>query len=309
MVYLREEIYQRILEKKKQLDSIRPLPKTAVQKLRHEFELEWTYNSNAIEGNSLTLQETRLVIEEGITIGNKSMREHFEAINHKKAIDYVEEFVKKEKKIKEQDVLQLHNLIMKNIDVRERGQYRTGNVYIAKANFTPVDAMQVRGLMLDFYDYISKNPEKLNPVELAAVAHFKFVNIHPFVDGNGRTARLIMNLLIMQHGFPNVVILNTDRKVYYARLRLADKGNVSPFVEFVAKSVERSLGIYLRALKKGVPENISLQEATKYCNYSQEYLSLLARKGKLDAIKIGRNWVVTKQAILDYIKSVSDRKK
>jgi len=307
--YLREDIYQRILEKKKQIDLVRPLPKTAVEKLKHEFELEWTYHSNAIEGNTLTLQETRLIIEEGITIGNRSMKEHFEAINHKKAIDYVESLVKEKTKIQEKDVLQLHNLIMMNIDVREKGQYRTSNVYIAQAEFIPVDSMQVYGLMLDFYDYINKNPEKLNPVELAAMAHFKLAHIHPFVDGNGRMARLLMNLILMRAGFPIVVILSSDRKQYYARLRLADKGDVKPFVEFVARSVDRSLGIYIRALKNGAEKYISLQEATKYCDYNQEYLSLLARKGKLDAIKIRRNWVTTKQAVLDYVEKVSDKKK
>lgn len=308
--YLREEIYQRILDKKKQLDSVRPIPKIAVEKLKHEFELEWTYHSNAIEGNTLTLQETRLVIEEGITIGNKSVREHFEAINHVKAINYVESLVKdKKKKISERDILQLHNLIMMNIDVREKGQYRTSNVYIAQAEFIPVDSIQVYGLMLDFYDYVNKNPDKLNTVELAAMAHYKLVHIHPFVDGNGRIARLLMNLLLMRAGFPIVVILSSDRKQYYARLRLADKGDVKPFVEFVARAVERSLGIYLRALKKGTDEYISLQEATKYCSYSQEYLSLLARKGKLDATKLRRNWVTTKQAVLDYVKRVSDNNK
>ncbi len=304
--YLREDIYRRITDKKKQLDSIRPLPKTAVERLRHEFEIEWTYNSNAIEGNSLTLNETRLVIEEGITIGNKSMREHFEAINHKKAISFVEEIIK-DKKIQERDILQIHNLIMKNIDVRERGQYRTGNVYIAAANFIPIDAIQVPAQMLDFFEIVNKNLENLNPIELAAYAHFKLVHIHPFVDGNGRVSRLLMNLVLMKHGFPIVVIKKTDRKQYYARLRLADKGNLAPFVEFVARAVERSLGIYLRALKKGEPEQISLQEATRYCDYSQEYLSLLARKGKLEAIKIGRNWVTTKKAVEDYIRNVSDK--
>jgi Fic family protein len=304
--YLQEEKYQRILDKKKQLDAVRPLPKTAVQKLKHEFELEWTYNSNAIEGNTLSLQETRLIIEEGITIGNKSMREHFEAINHKKAIDYVETLSKEKTKMRERDILQIHNLIMTNLNVRERGQYRISNVYIAKANFIPVDSMQIPAEMLDFYDYINKNPEKLNPVELSAMAHFKLVHIHPFVDGNGRVARLVMNLMLMKHGFPIVVVLKSDRKMYYQRLRIADKGNVKPFVEFISKAVERSLGIYLRALKSGIDKYISLQEATKYCDYSQEYLSLLARKGKIDAIKLKRNWVTTKQAVLDYVKSVSD---
>lgn len=307
--YLKDEIWLRILEKKKQLDSIRPLPEAAVEKLRKEFELEWNYNSNAIEGNSLTLQETRLVIEEGITIGNKSMKEHFEVINHKKAIEFVEELTKEKGKIRERDVLQLHSLIMKNIHVREKGQYRIGNVYIAAANFIPIDAMQVPALMLDFYEYINKNPEKLTSVELAAIVHFKLVYIHPFSDGNGRIARLVMNLILLKHGFLIVVILKTDRKQYYARLRLADRGNVKPFIEFVAKAVERSLGIYLRALKRGSSKYISLAEATKYCDYSQEYLSLLARKGKLDAIKLGRDWVTTKQAVIDYTKKVSDKSK
>ncbi|MCX6819047.1 MAG: Fic family protein [Candidatus Aenigmarchaeota archaeon] len=287
---INKNLYEKLVKKKKALDKLRPFPKAALQELKKQLEIELTYNSNAIEGNSLTLQETRLVLEHGITISGKSLKDHFEAINHKEAILFVEDSLKEE--INEKIIKNLNGLVLDKIYEEEKGRYRTTNVRILGAIKSPPQAEKVPNLMKNFIEYVTKNPDNLNVPEMAAVMHYKLVEIHPFVDGNGRTARLVMNLFLMKHGFPITIVLKNDRKKYYQTLKEADKG-----------CINRSLDIYLSAFKRGM-EYISIKAAAKGTPYTQEYLSLLARKGRLDAIKLGRNWVTTRKAVEDYIKNV-----
>ncbi len=296
-----EALYERIERKKKQLDSLRPLPKSALQKLREQFSIELAYNSNAIEGNTLTLRETRLVIEEGITISGKPLREHFEAINHQKAFEFLEGITRKESRITEQTIKEIHRIIQSGIDDQYAGRYRDMNVRILGAAKSPPRFEKVPERMEDFVKRINSNPEKLNILEMAAYLHYNLVEIHPFTDGNGRTARLLMNLFLMGHGYPVTMVLKVDRKRYYECLRKADQGDMKPFTDFMGRNVERSLDLYLDAFKGG-SEYISLAEAAKGTPYSQEYLSLLARRGKIEAIKMGRNWVIKKEAIQRYRK-------
>lgn len=273
--------------------------------------MEWTYNSNAIEGNTLTLQETKLVIEEGVTIGGKSVREHFEALNHKEAIEFIEALVAKSEPVSAHTIRQLHALILKGIDDEEAGKYRTTQVRIGGAKYTPPDPSQVPALMDDFDRWLQGEGKSLPVVEYAALAHFKLVYIHPFADGNGRTARLLMNLILMGEGHPPSVILKTDRRSYYSVLERADEGEVKPFVDFIGRSVDRALSLWLSAAQPAsTPEQaeqgkfIPLSEAARLTPYSPKYLNLLARTGRLDALKLGRNWVTTKKALEDYLSSV-----
>ncbi|TGK87926.1 Fic family protein [Leptospira noumeaensis] len=297
--------------KKKELDKLRPLPVAIVDKLREQFYLEWTYNSNAIEGNTLSLQETDLVLRQGITIGNKSLREHFEVINHKEGIDHIEKIIKKKTSISLNLIREIHGIILKNIDDEEAGVFRRTNVRITGATHIPPSAAKVYNLVDELVEWYYINNKKLSIPELAAWFHYKLVFIHPFIDGNGRTARLLMNLILMQEGFPPAVILHLDRKKYYRVLREADNGKTSGFLDFVGKSIERSLIIYLNSIRTDSPKNkqgyITLKEATKYCDYSLEYLSLLARTGKLSAVKFNRNWMTTIQAIETYLEEVSPK--
>lgn len=301
-----EEIYNRILRKKKELDSLRPFSKASLRRLRENFVVEATYNSNAIEGNTLTKSETKLVIEEGITIGGKSMREHFEAVNHKNAIDFIESIVKEKKGLTKEIICKINDLILNDIEKGEKGIYRLRRVHIDGASFVPPKPDLVPNQMKEFLEWIDKNKDDMNVVDFAALAHEKFTFIHPFIDGNGRCARLLVNLLLMQHGFPPTVILKAERKQYIRTLDQAHNENYAPFVNFIARNIERSLSIWIDALKipeKGDDEDyISLAEASKLCPYSQEYLSLMARKGKLESIKLGRNWVTTRKAIREYLK-------
>jgi len=296
MNLIKEDIHNRILEKKRELDAARPLPPEIVKKLHEQMQVEYTYNSNAIEGNTLSLRETQIVIEEGITIRGKSLKEVMEARNHPEAITYVESLSKRD--IEESDVLKIHELIFKGIDVNA-GAYRTGQVRITGAEFLPPPPQQVKPRMVELLDWLHKNPDELRPIEFAALFHHRLVYIHPFFEGNGRVARLLMNCILLRHGYPFVIVLRNDRVRYYRTLKEADLGNFSPFVNFIARSIERSLNLYLSAI--GRREVITLEEASKATGHSQEYLSLLARKGSIDAFKIGRKWMLTKLALEDYM--------
>lgn len=305
-LYLDPAIAKRIIEKKKILDRYRPFPKPILERLRDQFIIEWTYNSNAIEGNTLTLRETMLVLERGITVKGKTLREHFEVTNHRAAIFELEKIIQLKEKISEESILKLHTHILDNIDDQYAGVYRRENVRILGARLIPPNPMKVPKLMKDFFHWLDENSEKLSIIELAAVAHYKFVSIHPFIDGNGRTGRLFMNLLLMQHGYPPAVILATDRQKYYRVLNQANLGNLKPFVAFIAQSIERSIGLYLDAIEPKVDESqagreyVLLRDAAKDSKYSQEYLSLLARRGKIHAIKKDRNWYTTEDEVEDY---------
>lgn len=305
-MYLSLILLKRLDEKLKRLNALRPLPSAAVQKLKEQFEIEMTYNSNAIEGNSLTLRETFLVLNEGITIKGKPLKDHIEATNHKEALDFLYDLVGHEKKmsISGHLIKTLHRLVTQNIEKEWVGRYRNSPVRITGSPHLPPDALDVPHLMDNLVRWAGKQQNKLHPVELAAILQHKFVHIHPFFDGNGRTARLLMNVLLLQKGYPLAIILKNDRKRYYRVLQDADKGNYKSLVEFVGKAVERSLDIYLNMLTpaaKTKEKYISFTEAAKICHYSAKYLNLLANKGLLEAHKEGRNWVTSKEAIARYM--------
>jgi len=302
MQMLKPRIYARILSKKKALDNLRPLPPQLAKKLGEQMQIEFTYNSNAIEGNTLSLRETQLVIQEGITVRGKSLREHLEARNHPEAIDYVESLAQKEAIIKQDDILKVHALLMRGIDDQNAGKYRTGQVRVAVATFMPPSAQEIQTMISKLLQTVSQNPDELRPIELAAFFHHKFVYIHPFLDGNGRTARLLMNFILMRNGYPFTVLLKVDRPKYLRALSEADNGNLIPFANFTANCVERSLDIYLLAFEKEA-EILTLAEASKLTPYTQEYLSLLARKGSIGAFKLRRNWVITRKALDEYLKA------
>ena len=306
MPLLNERIHGRIIEKKKRLDSHRPLSPTMLARLRRELMIEYTYDSNAIEGSTLTLRETRLVIEDGVTVSGKPLREHLAASNHPEAIRFIEELVEGGKELDEVAVLQLHELILNGIE-DDAGRFRVSGVRIAGATFSPPPSKDIEPLMLELVSWLKKNPEELTPIELAAVFHQRFVRIHPFSEGNGRTARLLMNAVLMRYGYPFIVnVTSRERERYLRTLSEADMGNLSAFVNFIAMSVERALDIYLQAVEE--PELLTLAEASELVPYSQEYLSLLARKGALGAFKKGRNWYISRENLEKYVQSVQDNK-
>jgi len=297
--------FTRLLEKKDLLQKSRPLPGIALQKIKDALSIEWTYNSNSIEGNSMTLRETHIIINDGMTVKGKPMREHFEINNHHKALGFLYQIVEKHQKLDLSSILDIHGFMMNNIEDLYAGRMRNAGVRIEGANFVPPNARKVSLLMSELINFVQKNPLKLNIIELATVFHHKFVWIHPFFDGNGRTVRLAMNLILLNAGFPPAIILRTDRSKYYSALNMANKGNYSKLMLLMCQALERSLNIYLNALPDNEKEYSVISNIAKEPTvpYSQEYISLLARQGKIDAYKEGRNWLTTKEAVLDYINS------
>lgn len=305
MPYLDKNIIKRLEAKLAPINKARPLSPSTVAKLREQFGVEMTYNSNAIEGNRLSLKETYLVISHGITVKGKPLKDHLEAKDHNEALNYLYNLVEHNKKQTFSGVLirSLQQLVVKETEPKSAGSYRTGNVAITGSSHKPPEAHEVPQLISELVSWVTSHQKKLHPVEIAAIVHHKLAHIHPFDDGNGRTARLVMNLLLMRTGYPLVVILKNDRKKYYDTLEQADKGNYKPFVRFVAQAVERSLTLYLKSIipsqKKG-RKYAPLSMVSPQTSYSEKYLNLLARGGKIDAHKEGRIWVTTLEAIENY---------
>ncbi len=294
---IHKKLLSRINEKMNRLNSLRPLPADAVKKLHEEMRLLHTYHSNAIEGNTLTLPETKLVLEEGITIGGKSLREHLEATNNARAFDLIENIAKKKRTIDHVVIQQIHEVVTAGI-LEDAGKYRTKNVRITGAAKNPPDWSKVTKLMDELIEKFAQY--KGHPVEVAAILHHRFVEIHPFIDGNGRVSRLLTNLYLIAEGYPPVVLKTQDRGKYYRFLRAADAGNPGQFTNFIAKTADESLTMYL-SIYGGVNELLPLKELVKKATYSQEYLSLRARQGVLDAVKIGKIWYSSKRAIEQYL--------
>ncbi|WP_292372934.1 MULTISPECIES: Fic family protein [unclassified Methanosarcina] len=294
---IQEELLARINEKMKQLNFMRPIPADALSRLHEEMRLVHTYHSNAIEGNTLTLQETKLILEEGLTIGGKSLREHLEASNNAKAFDRMEELAKKKHAIDHVTIQEIHEIVTRSI-LEDAGKYRTRNVRIAGAVKTPPDWSKIVKLMDELIEKVAES--KKHPIETASFLHHRFVEIHPFSDGNGRVARLLTNLYLMARYYPPVVLKKEDRGKYYKSLRAADSGNLGPFANFIAKAVDENLTLYL-SISGGNDELLPLKELAIETPYSQEYLSLRARQGFLDAVKIGKTWYSSKRAVKNYL--------
>ena len=207
---------------KEQLSSLRPLPEEALKKIQDAFDIEYTYESNRIEGNTLTLQETALVVNEGVTISGKSMREHLEAINHAEAISYIKDIAKQDIEISERTIKEIHALILHGIDRENAGRYRTVPVMISGSTHMPPPPYLIEKQMEDFIlRFKQMEAENVHPVLVAAYLHDELVRIHPFIDGNGRTSRLLMNLYLLRHGYVIITLKGSnDAKVsYYKALK------------------------------------------------------------------------------------------
>ena len=226
------------------LNKQRPLPKETLKSLQENNILDWTYNSNAIEGNTLTLRETKVVLE-GITVGGKSLREHLEVINHKKAILFLEELVKDNADISEWNIKNIHSLILKEINNENAGKYRLENVKISGATQVPTDYVKVpeemEKLMYRYNDW-----NQYHPLIRSALLHGEFVFIHPFIDGNGRTARLLMNFEAMKNGYLPVIIKADVRAKYYDALDKAmTDHDYTDFIKLIVEEENKILDQYL----------------------------------------------------------------
>jgi excisionase family DNA binding protein len=241
---LDDNYFNEVDELNKKLNSKRPIPKDTLRTLKESINLEWTYNSNGIEGNTLTLRETQVVLE-GITVGGKSIKEHLEAINHEQAILYLDELVKDKEPITEWNIKSIHQLVLKEIDNENAGRYRTEPVMIKGATHIPPDYVIVPELMEKLVTSY-KEWDKYHPIIKAALLHGELVKIHPFVDGNGRTSRLVMNLSLMNSGYLPVIIKKEKRLEYYNALDKAHTtGDYTDFVKLVTELEIEMLNKYL----------------------------------------------------------------
>ena len=245
------------------LDSFRPFSQAVVEEMKKYYDVNFTYHSNALEGNTLSKSETQLVLEKGITIGGKSVIEHLEVIGHKDAIDYIEELAKSETIIGEKEIKDIHSIILKGIIPEEAGRYRTIDVKASGTDHTYPPHYQLVDLMEDFISWMqSDEAKKLHPVILATEAHYRFVSIHPFRDGNGRTARLLMNLILIRLGYPIAVINNERRQEYIEALVFAQNNDnySDQLIKIIGEATRASMIDYLQILStayeskgKGLP--------------------------------------------------------
>lgn len=232
----------------KEITSRLPLKGESLKQLREYFRIGLTWASNALEGNSLTETETKVVIEDGITIGGKPLKDHFEAIGHAEAFDRMQQLAR-HRKIAERDILKLHKLFYYRIDEANAGRYRKQNILVTGTDFAFPAPSQLKDLMASFAGDIPRLREEKSPIEFAALLHTRLVTIHPFVDGNGRAARLLMNLALLQDGYPITIIPPVLRSEYLASVRESNKGDIAPFLNLLSTMVCESQRDYLRLLQ------------------------------------------------------------
>lgn len=296
-----DEKLRQLTNKKNKLDTYRPLPKELVRNLDAWFKVELTYTSNAIEGNTLTRAETALVVEKGLTVAGKSLSEHLEVTNHVEALDYIKSLVgKKRQGITEQDILEIHRIILNKIEEATAGRYRTQHARLTGSDVVLPNPVKVPELIEEFIKWLVSEIED-HIVKIAADAHYKLVSIHPFSDGNGRTSRLLMNLLLMQEGYPPAIIHKEDRLAYINSLEKAQKGgSLDDFYSLIYEAVDRSLDIYLEAIEPS-PEQLfyTTEEVAKLLKVDPETVRRYVRGNKLRAVRLGGKFIRIEKRDLD----------
>ncbi|MCL1972494.1 MAG: Fic family protein [Endomicrobia bacterium] len=233
---------------KKVIDSFRPFSQKIIKNFQEYYRIGFTYTSNALEGNSLTESETKVVIEDGITIGGKSIREINEALGHSEAYTFLEK-LSSEDTITENDILELHRLFYYRIDANNAGKYRIEQVFISGTDFLPPKSKDVPIFMKEFVSKMSVWKAELHPVHYAAKLHERIASIHPFIDGNGRVARLVMNIALLQAGYVIAIIPPILRSDYISSIRLANKGKMEFFYNFISSMEYENIRDYTRMLK------------------------------------------------------------
>jgi len=303
------DVLSRLQTKKERLDTYKPFPHELIQNLQEWFRIELTYTSNAIEGNTLTRQETALVVDEGITVQGKSLTEHQEAINHAQALDFTQTLINKNKgELTAKDILDIHSIILNKIDDPNKGKYRTVPVRLRGSETVLPNPLKVQALMEAFLTWLQSDLQD-HPIKIATQAHFKLVSIHPFTDGNGRTARLLMNLLLMQAGYPPAIIRKEDRSVYINSLEKGQtKNDLDDYYKIMFEAVDHSLDIYLEAVE---PERVNISEpiaeqrfyttdeVAKLLQVDPESVRRYVRRGDLRAVKLSGKFIRIDKADLD----------
>ena len=291
---------QRLIEKKARLDRHCPLNDDVVKRLHGELRVLLTYHSNAIKGSPLSLRETRMIIERRIAMGWHQLRDYLEATNHAAAYDLLTTLVASQQDLTTHTILTLHRLTMDRL-LEEPGQFRTTDTSVPGTQLTPPPASQVLSLMEEWVAWVVNAGQSYHTVLRVAIAHHDFETIHPFVDGNGRVGRLLLNLLLMRDGYPPALLLRDWRVGYLRALSAANTGNYTPLVNLIGRAVEQGLDWYLEACAAMLVATYHrLSDLAAMTEYSVAHLGWLARQGRLDAVKRGGRWYSTLAAVERY---------
>lgn len=324
-----EDTLQLLTKKKQELDSLQPIQKELKDNLNEWFKVELTYSSNAIEGNTLSRIETAEVIEKGVqaVISGKPLKDQLEAANHAKALDFIQELAsirKGHQFITEEDILAIHKIILTSIIDAWAGRYRKSEVFIRGSNtdFPLPNAVPYK--MKEFIQWLQAQQDE-HPVRIAANAHYKFVSVHPFIDGNGRTSRLLMNLILIMNGYPMAVIRFEDRVEYLKSLETAQtKGDLQPFYDIVEKAAGRSLDSYIHAAKNEpaltpfktktdrveAKDILKIGELAKATGVSEHTIRFWTEEGLLQVTRTTTgNYRLYDSAMIDIIKEIQRLKK
>lgn len=307
------------------LISMRPLPPETIKSLKDYYRIGLTFTSNALEGNSLTESETKIVIEDGLTIKGKPLHDVYEAVGHAKAYDYIYQ-ISSGKELIEEDILKLHKLFYQQINEEQAGHYRKVPVFISGSSYPVTPPQKIAGEMKKFISWFNKSETSIHPVEFAALVHKKFVFIHPFIDGNGRLARLLMNLSLLRNEYSIAIIPAILRNDYILSLELAHKDDTS-FKEFIADRIIATQLDLIRLLKEsgGVKNNIggvittTIDESGGVKNnpknqsigqdIENQILQLLTEFPGLNAPKIASETGKSLRTIQRYLKMLTDQDK
>jgi len=246
MIAIRQERLLKIQQLKKEIDTKHPLSQSELRELRKWYDVSFTYNSNAIEGNTLTLAETKVIIEDGLTIGGKQIKEILEAKNHKTSLDLLFQFTQKKTDLSENIICKLHQNLLFDIDKEDAGHYRHVQVFISGSNEKLPNANEVAKLMKDFLKWYQTSKSTMNPVLLSIETHYRFVKIHPFIDGNGRIARLILNLILLQNNYTPIIIPVIQRLEYIQSIQQS----LQAFTDFMLNTIYQNMKDYLRMITK-----------------------------------------------------------
>lgn len=317
------EFVHRIAELKAELDELRPLSADDQGRIEQKLRLEWNYHSNHLEGNQLTYGETRALILFGLTASGKPLRDHFEITGHDEAIKWIREVVREERPLTERFIRELHQLILKEDYKRPAqtpdGQPITKTIRVGAYKTKPNHVLTPTGEMLYFaspeetpakmtelleWYRTEKVKLKVEPVVLATQFHYRFIVIHPFDDGNGRTARLLMNFILMSFGYPPVVVRTDGKPDYLAVLRQADAGNLEPFIAFIAENLIRSLELMIRAAKgEAIEEPDDLDKEISLLEHQLKQFDVEQRV--LKSAEAVRH--VFRHSILEHVRKLADR--
>ena len=304
-IRLPARLERRIVEKRKRLDEQRPLTPSVVRAVRDDLRVLLTYHSNALEGNTLDESETQMVIEHGITISGHTVKEHLEAINHAEAITLLDALAERGAVIMHTDILQLHALITEKL-LPSAGKYRDGPVSIRGSRHIPPPWQRIPELMEIWLAWSDGDGLAYPPIVRAALAHEAFLNIHPFYDGNGRVARLLLNLQLMRDGYPTVLVQRSARETYIRALEAAHLGDYQGLVAVVGQAVDAGLSLWLDACERA-PDDYKLpaREVADATGMDAAYLAWLLRNQRVDGTKVGGRWFTSEAAVRRYQQEVA----